>query len=109
MAVRTRTYHFDITTSEIIDHIPPKRQLPIKKVIEGSENKKTVIALPRLRCPYCFHEWIPRSPEPKKCPNCHNVIWRLWHLLETKRENPSYNGAEVLVNQGEFGQRDGNG
>jgi rubrerythrin len=35
------------------------------------------VELPKLKCPYCGYEWVPRTPEPKKCPNCHNVIWRL--------------------------------
>jgi ssDNA-binding Zn-finger/Zn-ribbon topoisomerase 1 len=35
------------------------------------------VELPRLKCPFCGYIWIPRKPEPKKCPRCHNVIWRL--------------------------------
>jgi uncharacterized OB-fold protein len=34
------------------------------------------VELPRLKCPFCGHIWIPRKPEPKKCPRCNNVIWR---------------------------------
>jgi len=23
----------------------------------------------KMKCPYCGYEWIPRKPNPKKCPN----------------------------------------
>jgi len=35
-----------------------------------------MVELPRLKCPYCGYEWVPRVPQPRKCPRCRNVIWR---------------------------------
>jgi len=26
--------------------------------------------LPKIKCPYCGYEWIPRVANPKKCPRC---------------------------------------
>jgi rubrerythrin len=34
------------------------------------------VALPRLRCPYCSHIWIPRKTEIRICPNCKNSLKR---------------------------------
>jgi hypothetical protein len=77
MEVRTRIFRFEIDLPEVIDQISPEIPSTVEKMIENSGIKKTVLALPRLKCPYCFHEWIPRTPEPKRCPRCQNVIWRL--------------------------------
>ena len=55
------------------------------------------IELPRLKCPFCGHEWIPRMPEPKKCPRCHNVIWRFdlrELIIKEKDEAEGEKGAE---------------
>ena len=30
--------------------------------------------LPRRKCPKCGHEWIPRKPNPVKCPSCQTVL-----------------------------------
>jgi len=30
----------------------------------------SVIKLPKLRCKYCGHEWLPRVSNPTWCPKC---------------------------------------
>ena len=43
----------------------------------GMIKEKTMrIALPRLKCPYCAHIWIPRKAEISRCPNCKNNLKR---------------------------------
>jgi predicted Zn-ribbon and HTH transcriptional regulator len=71
MVVRTRVYHIETEFNEIME-----------RVTEDNEIKKTMIKLPRLKCPYCFYEWIPRIPEPRRCPHCKNIVWRILQLIE---------------------------
>ena len=30
-----------------------------------------------LRCLKCSHEWEPRKPHPKRCPQCKSTAWML--------------------------------
>jgi predicted Zn-ribbon and HTH transcriptional regulator len=56
-----------------------------------------MVELPRLKCPYCNYEWVPRVPQPRKCPRCRNVIWRLdlrELIVKEKDEAEGEKGAE---------------
>ena len=35
------------------------------------------VAVKKLRCKRCGHEWIPRKEDVRVCPNpkCHSVYW----------------------------------
>ena len=44
--------------------------------IGAIKGKMMRIALPRLRCPYCAHVWVPRKAEIRRCPNCKNNLHR---------------------------------
>lgn len=35
-----------------------------------------IFELPLLTCKQCGYQWVPRSLNPKKCPNC----YKPWHL-----------------------------
>jgi uncharacterized OB-fold protein len=61
------------------------------------------VELPKLRCPFCGYEWIPRVPEPKKCPRCHNVIWRL-ELRELLDRGKAEAGGETEGETNETGR-----
>lgn len=30
----------------------------------------TVVELPRVKCPRCGYSWVPRVPNPRRCPRC---------------------------------------
>ena len=39
-------------------------------------NTETDVALTKLTCKRCGHEWWPRSPgKPIKCPKCQTMRW----------------------------------
>jgi hypothetical protein len=79
-------YPIEIELPEVIDHIPPKCYVLTKEVNENGR-ERPMIKLSRLKCPYCNYNWIPRTPKPKRCPRCNNVIWRLLLLAE---KDPTY-------------------
>jgi len=79
MTVSTHVYPFEIELPDVVDQI-------VSNVVEN-KNEKLVIKLPRLKCPYCFYEWIPRIPEPRRCPHCKNIVWRILQLIE---KDPAY-------------------
>ncbi len=37
-----------------------------------TEISKQEFVLPKLTCLRCKYKWIPRSPNPRLCPSCHN-------------------------------------
>ncbi len=37
----------------------------------------TTATIPVLVCQRCGHQWIPRVPAPKKCPDCQSRAWGL--------------------------------
>jgi hypothetical protein len=32
------------------------------------------VELPKLKCPHCLHQWVPRSPQPEFCPRCQKPL-----------------------------------
>jgi predicted Zn-ribbon and HTH transcriptional regulator len=39
------------------------------------ENEESMGAIPHFRCSRCEHEWMPRIPDPLKCPRCQSPHW----------------------------------
>ena len=35
----------------------------------------------KLRCPRCFHVWIPRTDKPVKCPGCKQKSKVEWEVI----------------------------
>ena len=43
--------------------------------IRHHEEVIIMIELQKLLCRKCGHEWLPRTPQPKKCPRCSSYKW----------------------------------
>jgi len=56
------------------------------ELIRSHDRERMMVELPRLKCPYCNYEWVPRVPQPRKCPRCRNVLWRLELSAQEKNE-----------------------
>jgi len=37
-------------------------------------------------CPHCDYRWIPRTPNPKKCPHCKRELFKTDKELERAKE-----------------------
>jgi hypothetical protein len=48
-----------------------------------------LLAYPVMVCPYCFHIWTPRVPEPLSCPACHSYL--------TRKREPRPEGYELVT------------
>jgi hypothetical protein len=46
------------------------------KPMDEPELMEAEIKLPKVKCPLCNYEWIPRSPKPRQCPSCRKYIPR---------------------------------
>jgi len=51
------------------------------------------VEMPRLvtyTCKRCGYKWIPRTPRPGACPNCHSPLWNV-PVSKTPRGRPRKN------------------
>ena len=39
------------------------------------DHVRTKVALPKLKCLRCGHEWTPRREDPRICPKCKTAWW----------------------------------
>lgn len=62
-------YPYEITDRGLVI-LPPSRRVPTQKVMA----KEVGVGLPKLECPNCGHKWIPRVPNPQKCPVCRHWL-----------------------------------
>jgi predicted amidophosphoribosyltransferase len=33
-----------------------------------------MVTLPLMKCPSCQYEWVARTADPKRCPNCFKKV-----------------------------------
>jgi len=69
-SMHTREVHPYEITDRGIAILPSLRRVPMQKVI----TKKVGVGLPKLKCLNCGHKWIPRIPDPEKCPICRHWL-----------------------------------
>ena len=46
---------------------------PLGTLLAGARNLVTV-EIPKLKCPHCKHEWVPRKETRARCPRCQKKL-----------------------------------
>lgn len=73
--------------AELANYIPDLKGLDLKVFLENLEHELTkeeikvvrewAFNISKRKCNQCGHEWVPRTDDPRQCPNpkCHSVRW----------------------------------
>ena len=41
----------------------------------------------KFKCKKCGHIWLPRTSNPKECPNCKSRKWNVYKKLKGGKKN----------------------